>query len=150
MIVRDFKPREKQIVEAARRYLGVPFRHQGRSRLGVDCLGLLVCIARDCDLKHDEKQIFLLDEVDYGHFPDPKRLYFGLMKVFEPVSREDMHVGDVLLLRIDGQARHLAVVGDYSLGGLSLIHAYAPARKVVEHRLDESWMEKVRTVLRLH
>jgi len=32
MVIRDFESQAKQIVTAARGYLGVPFAHQGRSR----------------------------------------------------------------------------------------------------------------------
>jgi hypothetical protein len=36
-------------------------------------------------------------------------------------------------------------VGDYALGGLSLIHASAPARRVIEHRLDDVWWVRLVT-----
>lgn len=38
------------IITAARAQLGTPFRHQGRSAQGVDCVGLLICIGRALDL----------------------------------------------------------------------------------------------------
>jgi cell wall-associated NlpC family hydrolase len=41
---------EHQFVAAARGYIGVPCRHQGRSRRGLDCIGLVVVAARDCGL----------------------------------------------------------------------------------------------------
>ena len=34
------------IVAAARTWLGVPWRHQGRTRQGVDCAGLVVLVGR--------------------------------------------------------------------------------------------------------
>jgi cell wall-associated NlpC family hydrolase len=34
------------IVSAARSWLGVPWRHQGRTRQGVDCAGLVVLVGR--------------------------------------------------------------------------------------------------------
>ena len=42
------------IVAEARTWLGVPWRHQGRSRAGVDCAGLVVLVARALELAdHD-------------------------------------------------------------------------------------------------
>lgn len=35
-----------QIVAEARSWVGVPFRHMGRDRGGVDCIGLVVVVAR--------------------------------------------------------------------------------------------------------
>ncbi len=34
-------------------------------------------------------------------------------------------------------------MGDYHAGGLSMIHAYAPSRKVVENRLDVVWSQRL-------
>jgi hypothetical protein len=44
-----------------------------------------------------------------------------------------------VLMRFEGDPTHLAIVGEHPEGGLSIIHAYAFSRKVVEHRLDEKW-----------
>jgi hypothetical protein len=33
-----------EVVREARRWIGTPFVHQGRSRHGVDCIGLIVCV----------------------------------------------------------------------------------------------------------
>ncbi len=34
----------RQLVEEARRWIDIPFAHQGRSRWGVDCIGLIICV----------------------------------------------------------------------------------------------------------
>ena len=39
-----------RLVAQARSYLGVPWRHQGRTRAGIDCAGLVVLVARDLGL----------------------------------------------------------------------------------------------------
>ena len=147
----DFLPEASAhpMVAAARRYLGVRFRHQGRSPIhGLDCLGLLVAVAEDCGLEHHGRRAASFDATDYGHIPDAARLSDGLralMRVVDPVT---MAAGDVLLLRIDGNAQHVGIVGDYPPHGFSLIHAYAPARRVVEHRLDAGWQERIVATLR--
>lgn len=90
------------------------------------------------------------DEVDYGHFPDEGRLAAAMGRVLALAPKEMLQLGDVLLLRVDGRAQHLGIVADYAGGDFSLIHAYAPARAVVEHRLDEVWRAKIVKVFRWH
>ena len=136
------------IVRFARHYLGVPFAHQGRSRAGLDCLGLLVCVARDAGLRVGGRLAADFDETNYAHLPDEKRLYCGLARVLYEVETGRMQTGDVALMRIDGAVRHLGIIAEYPAGGFSLIHAYAPARKVVEHRLDADWRAKIIHIFR--
>ena len=38
------------IIAAARSWLGVPWRHQGRTRQGVHCAGLVVLVGRELGL----------------------------------------------------------------------------------------------------
>lgn len=145
----------QRVVDAARSWIGTRFSHQGRRKKhatdkgGVDCLGLLVGVADECGLMQHGKALAQFDERDYGHYPCEKRLLDGLLNHFERIDISDMQMGDVALLRVDEHAQHVAIIGDYAPDGFSLIHAYAPARAVVEHRLDESWMRRVVCVLRL-
>lgn len=144
------------VVDAARSWIGTRFSHQGRRKKngadkgGVDCLGLLVGVADECGLMQHGKALARFDERDYGHYPCEKRLLEGLLKHFERYDKNEIQVGDVVLVRIDEHAQHVGIIGDYASDEFSLIHAYAPARVVVEHRLDESWMSRVVCVLRLN
>ncbi|MDP9991959.1 hypothetical protein J2W28_000987 [Variovorax boronicumulans] len=63
------------------------------------------------------------------------------------IDRDELQPGD-LLVQINGLLRHIAVVGDYPNGGLSIIHAHLPNKKVVECRLDDSFMKHVRGCFR--
>lgn len=138
------------VVECARGWVGVRFRHQGREKalngagMGCDCLGLLVGVARELDLRAmDGRKLAAFDERDYGHLPDGQRLARVLGDVLVPVKGRAWRPGDVLLLRFDGVPQHLAIVSAHPQGGMGIIHAYASARKVVEHRLDGIWQERV-------
>jgi hypothetical protein len=55
------------------------------------------------------------------------------------VDAASIDVGDVVLMRFSNHPQHLAIIGDYAHGGLSIIHAYAPSRRVVEHALSDVW-----------
>lgn len=122
---------------AARAMVGVPFRHCGRTRKGIDCLGLvrhyLVAAGRDVP-----------DDRGYGRRPEPQsdrlretlRGYFG-----DPVA--DLQPGDVVVMTWHEVPNHVAIVGDYPLGGLSLIHALLQVQRVVEHRLAGEWPDRI-------
>jgi len=112
------------IVDAARKFEHVRFRHQGRSTAGVDCAGLLVLVARELGAEP-------LDVCTYDHQPDPATLRAVLAA--QPCLREIpprlRAPGEVILMadRPGAPAHHLAIVTDRGI-----IHAYAPARRVVE------------------
>lgn len=133
MITRD------ALVTQARQYLGVRFAHQGRSKVtGVDCLGLLLCVAQDVGIRLNQKDVRHYDRTDYGAYPCPIMLRAQLDHAL--IAIDEARVGDILLLNIEGRPQHLALVSDYHhTESLGMIHAYAPMRKVVEHRLDEMW-----------
>jgi cell wall-associated NlpC family hydrolase len=115
----------QQIVDTARSYLGVRYKHQGRTKFGLDCLGLLVRVAHDLGLSTD-------DATDYGSVPDSRRLMRELDARLDVVLAPQ--IGDVLLMRFDNNPQHLAIITDKGI-----IHSYAQARKVVEHGLNDEW-----------
>src|SRR5690606_22814444 len=104
------------IVSAARSWLGTRFHHQGRLKCnathkgGVDCLGLLVGVADECNLKlQDGRKASSLDEIDYSHYPDTEYLRAKLSTVMTQQPIDTMREGDVVLLAIDKQPQHLAI-----------------------------------------
>jgi cell wall-associated NlpC family hydrolase len=134
-------------IAEARTYLRVPFRHTGRSRRGVDCVGLvavaLAAVGRD-----------VADRRDYGRDPVRDGLRAVLVDHFgEPVWRkgepmEALQPGDVALMRWHEAGgvhlfNHVGILTDYPLGGVALLHALAQNREVVEHRLAEPWTRRV-------
>ena len=119
------------VVAQARSYLGVRWHHQGRSRAGIDCIGLVIRVARDLGLSS-------YDITGYGRVPDGKTLRFTMHQQLQPLQREPLP-GDVLLFAFERNPLHTAIVTDQPGGGLGMIHAYANMRRVVEHRLDATW-----------
>lgn len=129
------------LVATARRYLHVRWLHQGRSALGLDCVGHVVRVVHDLGLS-------TFDIANYGRLPSGELL---LKLASEHAQRVDepLMPGHLVVLRFKGLAQHLAFVGDYPLGGLSLIHAMAQSRRVVEHRLDDTWAARIVAVYRV-
>jgi cell wall-associated NlpC family hydrolase len=122
------------IAQAARAWLGVRFAHQGRSREGVDCAGLVIVVARELGLVPAEFNV-----TGYSRRPDGRSLLAHCRAHLAEVSPAAIAAGDVLAFRTETDPQHLALAADYFAGGLALVHAYAPARKVTENRLDEGW-----------
>ena len=129
------------IATTARTYLGVRFVHQGRSIQGVDCLGLLMLVAQELGLCGRSGQPFTkLDDLAYSSYPQAKQLHTTLARELTPIHTPE--AGAILLFQWDGVARHLGICTKLD-GAYGLLHAYAPAGKVVEHRLDASWQTRL-------
>lgn len=129
------------LVRAARGWVGVRWRHQGRSRAGVDCGGLLVMAMRD--IGRDT-----LDKRAYGRVPKDGWLEAVMAENFgAPQTASELGVGSAVVMHFGvGQSDHVGIVGAHPDGGWRLIHAYAPWRKVVEHRLDDVWRDRITEV----
>lgn len=119
------------LVSAARSCLGTRFRHQGRSAAhGVDCVGLIIIAARQAGFRAH-------DMLGYGRQPQPEDFnrYIrknGLLEVVRP------RAGDVGLFDFGHGPQHAAL---FTARGI--IHAYAPARKVIEHGFQAPWPQRL-------
>lgn len=143
-------------VEIARTFLpsaerpdGTPWRHQGRSREGMDCLGLA---------KFAYAAYGIRDESNYSQDPSDGTLERGISERFGPpvavgrvlkgVTEEVLRVNDLVAMAFPRVVRHVGIVGDHP-DGLSLIHTDAMLKRVTEHRLDIHWLRRIRFVHRL-
>jgi len=139
-----------EVVACARQFLGVRFAHQGRSVAGLDCLGLLLITAQTLDFTFDGAGVEALDVHHYGTRPDAMLLKQKLDTHLQPIEKADVRAADILLLKINGMPQHLALLSDYPMANeLGMIHAYAPAREVVEHRYDAHWRRNTYRAYRL-
>ena len=121
-----------KIVAAARGWLGTRWHHQGRLKgVGVDCAGLIVCVGKELGLTS-------FDTTGYGHRPDSRELEEICHTNMKAIAIAKARAGDVLLIEVDKMPQHLAFKTD-----IGMIHAFAPLRRVVEHRIDEDWQARV-------
>ena len=125
------------LADSARKYIGVPFRHRGRTVRHLDCVGLVVIAAKDLGRE------ILHDKPHYGREPNNDGLREHLQMEFGPPA-SDMRVGDVALIAYNTEVpHHVGIIGNYIYGGFSLIHADGMVGKVVEHRLDSNWQKMI-------
>lgn len=136
----------QEIQDSARSYIGTQWRHQGRDRdMGVDCAGLVACVAKDIGVLPPE-----WDYTNYDRQTDGRELLETLMKYLIKKPVEAGLPGDVILMKhITARwAIHCGVLTDLGSQGLGLVHAHgAPGMrraKVVEQSWPEDW--RVRAV----
>lgn len=122
----------REFVEAARALVGTPYRHAGRNKHGVDCVGVIILAARQAGLLPAS-----WDVLPYSTIIDVDMILAGLREWCEPVERTE--AGDILLMRILRRNQHLAV----ATGEGSIIHCYTAAGRVVEHPLTEHWRQAI-------
>jgi hypothetical protein len=131
----------QDILTCARTYLGVRYRHQGRTAHGLDCVGLLIRVAHDLQLTD-------FDLTGYGRHPDPTQMTTLLAAhLHKQPGGTAPRPAEILLLADGPYPCHLALVGDKG-EPFSLIHAWLPARKIVEHRASPDWLAKIRGLYR--
>lgn len=115
-------PRQTAIVAAARGYVGVRFRLQGRDHHGLDCLGLVLLCGRAAGLRIDAPADYLMRGHDRLRIEDSLRSQ-GFRELRDGVAG----VGDLLVRFPSGCQAHFAVRTD-----LGLVEAHAGLRRVVE------------------
>lgn len=135
------------LVSAARRYLGVPFRHRGRSVRGLDCAGLAWLAYRDCGQE-------LPDFRKYGREPSNDGLLthikaaLGEPVAVAPVRASQLQEGDVIVVRFEVEPHHVAIVTNYPYGGFAMLHACGFNDRVIEHRLSPDIIDRITHVFR--
>lgn len=135
------------LVVAARTYIGVRFRHRGRTRNGIDCAGLIKAIYLDCGVDLPDFLLYSSEPHDDGLISHIK-MALGPPVLLAPAPRKRMQIADVMVQRFDQEPHHVALVSDYPLGGFAMIHADGHTGRVVEHRLSDDHIKRITHVFR--
>jgi cell wall-associated NlpC family hydrolase len=121
-----------RFVEEARSFLGVPWKHLGRSRAGIDCVGLLMVAGERAGI------VQKFEFTAYSRNPNGAGLLVEFDKYCNQKPLTEARPGDILITRDHSVAMpcHCGII-DRRFDELRLIHAYARARRVVESRLED-------------
>lgn len=140
---------KEKIIKSARSWIGTPFKHQGRVKgLGTDCLGLIVGIAVECDLKTiSGNNLSEYDVTEYDLSIDYDKLSQCLANNLELSHK--IEPGCLAVLSFDSNPQHLAIISDYTQDSLGIIHADMQSKSVTEHFLDESYLSKIQKIYKL-
>ena len=124
-------------IEAARFCIGTPFHHQGRmAGMGLDCIGLVIHALAAVGVN-------VQDNTQYGRQPDAQALHdallaHGFVRCADCYDEQAVQAGDIALFRFHGAAEHVGILSSKD----SIIHAFAPARKVVETEMGTTWQTR--------
>lgn len=130
-------------IAAARACLGVRWRHQGRNLRGLDCAGLLVYAIKAIGREP-------VDCVGYPRRPHRNMLEDTVRNnLGDPLPADTaLRPGDVVIMKCSKDAlNHVGIIAGHD-GYLTMIHAHAPDKQVVEGRLDDEWRGKIAEVYR--
>ena len=129
-------------VDAARRWIGTPYRHQA-SALGVgcDCLGLVRGVWRETVGEEPERAPAY--SPDWSEYRKDEQLWLAALRHLPPVDIDFGAVGDVVLFRVKrgAVAKHLGILAP-SENGPRMIHAIS-GRAVHEVTLTPDWQARV-------
>jgi cell wall-associated NlpC family hydrolase len=115
------------VVAEARTWVGVPYRHQGRTRRGVDCLGVPIVVLHALGVPFREAP------PDYGPDPPPGELDRRFLRHCTPLPGPVP--GCAIALRLSGPTpHHVALLTDRD----TLIHV-ARRDAVAEHGFRGMW-----------
>ncbi len=128
-------------IAAARSYLGTPWRHMGRNRAGLDCIGLVLVAAGDAGLS-------LPDPAPYEREPADARLVLEASQLAQRVSVPSP--GDVIVFRTTRHVGHVGICAVHPLHRVpSVIHALMWHRKVLEDVYDRQMRDAFIAAFRL-
>ena len=133
-----------EVIEELRTWINVPWRHQGRSRLGIDCIGLVTIAAAMIEgpamvAKHDRR--------DYARRPTRYDLADAFDVFCDRITLADAQDGDVLVFADGPYPCHVGVAATKD-GMRTVIHAAARLRKVKEEPLSDFWLTRLTHVYR--
>ena len=114
----------QQIVATANGYIGTPWRRYGRSKFGVDCVGLLICIAKDLKLCEYDIQSY---SKEYRY----EDLISNLVKAgCAFVPRYKIDIGDILVMAHSSIGVHAAIY--CGMESNKVIHAHINDKQVMQ------------------
>lgn len=119
---------------------GIRFLHQGRSREGVDCVGLLYVMLTELEYPA------IIDVEAYRRSPPASVIYETMRANFDEIPVNEVGLGDIYLMRIPGGAKvkHASVVVNDKrdiFEGIEpqIVHAYELGTKAVVVDALETW-----------
>lgn len=128
----QFAITSKQLIYSARGLKGVPWKHQGRSVFGVDCIGLVALSFEKAGVDLPSL-LGLQDSRNYGRNAHPEMLRL-VRETCESISTPID--GCLIVMKFPGEEypRHFGI---YAQG--NVIHADSRSRCVVEHGYRGIW-----------
>ena len=120
------------IIHTAKGLIGVPYRHQGRSRAGLDCAGVIIVVGQTEGVMGEEAEVTKA----YPRRPDAAKFAAAMIEaglIQRPFGTQEH--GDILRINTAGWPVHLGLYEIDENGMEWYIHAYLPHKKVTRDPL---------------
>lgn len=131
--IRTHPPTKEDVIAAARTWLGTRWVHQGRGIPGLDCAGLVVKVHETLGLPVEDRQ-------GYRRTPNAIEFLEHIRKQTTPTPSPEP--GCIAVFKEDRFACHVGFVGWHpTYDCLSIIHAHALHKQVVEEPFTEHWLK---------
>lgn len=130
----DYVIKRRDIVKAARAWIGAPYKHQGRTRNGLDCVGLLVAVARDVGHPVNAPEA-------YSDTPQGWQLIKPCEEqLWRPARQNRLIPGDLAVFTgwHRNEPQHFAFIGNHE-NGMTIIHSFSKFGAVVEQPWSRFW-----------
>ena len=125
------------IVQEARSLINITWEHEGRTIIGIDCVGLIIMVINNLGINLDNYNILGYSRRSNG---DKILKEFRENMIQKPILKAEP--GDVLLFRDSIFPCHVGIVA-IQHGRPSIIHAHATRRKVLEEIMEQGdWLER--------
>lgn len=136
----------RAVVDAARDYVGTPYRHQGRLMgAGIDCVGLIIMAGADAGVLTITREEWA-EFAAYSRTPNPAKMGEAMAKFLVPLDVAPGELGpDGSIAWMEWRAglpMHLGIAATYE-GRRTLIHAYEHVGRCVEHGFVAEWPGRV-------
>lgn len=128
--------KREDIIREAKTWIDVPYKHAGRDRFGIDCIGPIIKVGHALN-------IFTFDIINYSKRPTSNYLLSLMKQHMDRIKITDAKSGDVLVCREPRHPCHCGFLEITKESQRFFIHAYAPARKVVREALVRERDERV-------
>lgn len=123
------------LIAQARLWLGVRFLHQGRTRVGCDCLGYIAGLMAELGSNVALQCL----PINYARAPGNR-----VISTLEAISREiPLQPGALILIRWP-QSPYPSHAGIFT--GENLIHCTEGERRVIEHGYREPWVRRTASI----
>lgn len=120
------------------KYVGIPYEVNSRGGGTLDCWGLLIEIFE----KEFEIQLPHYTEIKAGQ--SEPIFSTNLYKECNQIELSEIREGDIIVLNIEGQPRHVALAIDES----NMIHTYNKIGSVVEPFRSRKWWSRIKSAHR--
>lgn len=131
----------EEIAQEAKKWIGTRFLHQGRSKEGIDCVGLVVKVAENLGYSVEDEKGYNRTAQGYAF-----QKYFD--KQAKKIKTSDIRPGDLLIFADSKYPCHVAIYVE-TKGIPCIVHAHALRRKVLEEPFEGEWKSKLRGAYRI-